>query len=297
MSSFGKGVFFSVTSCVVWGALPMYWKLLSAINSVHILAFRILFSLLLVSGILIIQKKLSWQGFYKDRRKCILLITASVVITASQGVYIWGVNQGYTVEASLGYYICPLISIVLGLLVFREKLKLLQALAFALACAGVVILTVLTGSPPWISLALAVSFACYGLLKKAIDISALESLWVENLVMSPVGLLLLFTSFGATPGAGQGASYVAGLPLATLMILLFCGAVSVLPLYLFTKGARLLPLSTLGFIHFISPTLTFLVGVFVFQEPFPHRNFIAFGCIWTACILYTISLKARPGKP
>ena len=290
---FRKGVIFSVLAYFLWGIFPIYWKLLSAIPSLHILAYRVLFSLPLVSIILFAQKKTSWLKFYKDRRKAILLAFASLIITFNWGLYILAVNSGHTIDTSLGYYINPLISIVMGLIFFREKLKTLQVIAFVLAIAGVTILTVLTGRLPLISLGIAFSFAFYGLLKKTIDISALESLAVETLISSPIAIFLLFSSFGKGlefPTL-QGLSYWQGLPLHVPLILLLCGAVTALPLYLFARGARLLPLSTLGFIQFISPTMTFVTGVFIFKESFPLRNFIAFGFIWTAAILYIISIN------
>jgi len=291
--SFGKGVIFSVLSYFLWGIFPIYWKLLSAIPNLHILAYRVLLSLPLVSVILFAQRKTSWLKFYKDRRKAILLTFASLIITFNWGLYILAVNSGHTVDTSLGYYINPLISIAFGLIFFREKLKTLQAVAFALAFAGVTILTVLTGRLPLISIGIAVSFALYGLLKKTIDISALESLAVETLISSPIALFLLFSSFekGLEFPAPEALLYWRDLPLHVPLLLLLCGAVTALPLYLFARGAKLLPLSTLGFIQFISPTMTFLTGVFIFKESFPLRNFIAFAFIWSAALLYIISIN------
>ena len=280
------GVFCAVSAYFLWGILPLYWKLLSALNPLHILAFRILFSLLLVGGILLARKNISWLGFYKDARKSVLMILAALLISFNWGLYIWSVNNGHTIEAALGYYINPLVSVVLGLCVFRERLNFLQAVAFALAVIGVLLLTVLTGAPPWISLGLALSFGVYGLIKKAVNLAALESLGVETLLASPLGLALLL----GFPRR-QGLSWLTGLPVSTLLLLLLCGAVTTLPLYLFTKGAKLLPLSTLGFFQFISPTLTFLIGILAFRESFPLHDFIVFGFIWTAVILYIVSLR------
>ncbi|MDR0496697.1 MAG: EamA family transporter RarD [Treponema sp.] len=296
-SSFSRGVFFAISAYFLWGILPLYWKFLSAIYPHHILGFRIIFSMLLVSAVLLAHKNTSWLAFYRDRRKGILLTLAAMAISVNWGLYIWAVNNGRTIETSLGYYINPLISIVMGLCFFREKLKLLQIIAFGIAFAGVTVLTVLTGKLPWISLILALTFALYGLLKKTISLSALESLGVETLIASPLGLLLLFCSFETNGLAAlQSPSYLLQLPLHVMLLLLFCGLVTSLPLFLFAKGAKMLPLSTLGFIQFISPTLTFLTGLFIFGESFPTRNFIAFGFIWTAAILYIISLYTSQGK-
>ena len=301
-NSMGKGAAFAALSYIMWGILPLYWKVLSAINSMHILGFRIIFSLVLVSGILLARKNASWLGFYRDRRLRVLMILAGITISFNWGLYIWAVNSGHTIETSLGYYINPLISIVFGLIFFREKLKVLQIVSFFLAAAGVLILTIFTGRLPWVSLGLALSFALYGLLKKTVSMSALESLAVETLVSFPLGLLLLLTTFGTgTNGIAiafpdpHSLSYIFKLPVHTLLLLLVCGAATTFPLYLFAKGAKMLPLSTLGFIQFLSPTLSFITGFFIFHEYFPPHNFIAFGFIWTAAILYIISLKKRSG--
>jgi chloramphenicol-sensitive protein RarD len=299
--SLRKGVLFAVSAYVFWGLFPVYWKLLSEIPSLHILSFRIILSMLLLAVILFINKKTSWLRFYKDRRKTLLLTLSALAITANWGMYIWAVNSGRTIEAALGYYINPLVSIVLGLCFFREKLKPLQILAFALAFMGVATLTVLTGKLPWVSLGLALTFGFYGLLKKAVNLSSMESLGTETMIASPLGLLLLLTAFDVNSGLVfpniQGLSYFTALPFYTLILLSFCGFVTSFPLYLFSEGAKRLPLSTLGFIQFISPTMGFLTGLFIFGESFPPRNFIAFGFIWAAVIVYIISINAGKTRP
>jgi len=296
-SSFGKGVFFAIFAYLLWGILPVYWKILAEINPMHILGFRIILSLLLVGCLLLASKNTSWLKFYKDRRKGIIIILASLTISFNWGLYIWAVNGGHTIESAIGYYINPLLSIVLGMIFFREKLKILQLLAFIIAIAGVLILTVLTGRPPWIPLGLAFSFALYGLLKKTVNLSALESLGVETLVALPLGVLLFLIPFGTGRSFPDPKSlaYILELPLKPLLFLPLCGLVTSFPLYLFAKGAKILPLSTLGFVQFLSPTLSFITGFFIFGESFPVQNFLALGCIWIAVILYTISLKGFNG--
>ena len=285
--AFGKGVFFAVLAYFLWGIFPLYWKLLAAVSPLHILAFRILFSLILVSGILFYRRNFSWLNIFRDKKDGILMLLAALTISFNWGLYIWAVNSGHTIEAALGYYINPLISVVLGLWVFKEKMNFLQIIAFSLAVIGVILLTVFTGAPPWVSLGLALSFGFYGLLKKSVKLSALESLGSETLLSSPLSLLLLF-GFGGQQG---GISYLADLPIHTLLLLMLCGFVTTLPLYLFAKSVKILPLSTVGFIQFSAPTLTFMVGVFVFKESFPSYNLIVFGFIWAAVVLYIISLK------
>jgi chloramphenicol-sensitive protein RarD len=296
VSQTGKGAFFAALSYFLWGVLPLYWKLLQAVNPLHILACRILLSLILVGAILLIQKDTNWLRCFGDRKKGTLAVLTGLAVSFNWGLYIYAVNSGHTIESSMGYYINPLISVVLGLLFFKEKLKTLQWIAFAIAMAGVLILTVLSGRPPWISLGLALSFGLYGMLKKVINLSALESLGAETLAASPVGLALLFCGFGSggkalTFTGWSGLSYLSALPALAWALLLCCGALTALPLYFFAKGARALPLSTMGFIQFITPTLQFSAGAFVFGEYFPPQNYIAFGCIWAAAILYILSLK------
>ena len=288
MSNFGKGVFFAVSAYLVWGFLPIYWRLLSAINPIHILGFRIIFSLLSVGLVLLIAGNRSWLKFYKNKKTRTGMITASILVTFNWGLYIWAVTGGYTIEAALGYYINPLFSIAMGIIILKEKLRLMQIVSFSLAFIGVLILTILTGRLPWISLCLAITFAIYGFIKKTVNLSALESLGVETLLASPIGLFLLFIVF---EGGQNVQNYITVLPISTIVILILSGVATSLPLYLFAKGARMLPLSTMGFIQFISPTLTFLTGLLIFRESFPVQNFIAFGFIWAAAIIYIASLK------
>ena len=292
---FATGFFCAILSFSLWGIFPLYWKRLIAVDPLHILAFRILLSLVLVSVILFIQKKYAWLTLFKDPKKACFLVLTAITISCNWGLYIWAVNNGHTIAASLGYYINPLVSIVFGLIFFRERLRALQWAAVIIALAGVVILTVLSGKLPWISLALAFSFGFYGLLKKKVSLSALESLGAETLVSAPIGIMLLSFSFGNSgaivftglPGAG----YLFDLPVHTLMWFSLAGLVTMLPLYFFARGAKLLPLSALGFIQFISPTINIILGLFVFGETFTVHYFVAFSFIWVAVILYIISLK------
>jgi chloramphenicol-sensitive protein RarD len=266
----------------------------------HILALRIICSLLLVGIILLVNRNFAWLTIFKNRKKAMLVILTALSISLNWGLYIWAVIQEHTIEASLGYYINPLISIALGLICLREKLKALQWTAFGMAALGVLILTVLAGSFPWISLSLALSFGAYGLFKKKSTLSALESLGAETLTALPLGLFLLFFNFPQNRGNVQegifglhGLLYISKLPVQTLLILSFCGLITAFPLYCFAKGTRVLPLSTVGFTQFLSPTIQFLLGYFIFNEYFPPHYFMAFICIWIAAILYIVSLRSK----
>jgi chloramphenicol-sensitive protein RarD len=292
--TFGKGIIFASASFILWGIFPLYWKFLIAVDSLHILAFRILLSLILVGAILLAKKNTAWLAVFREPKKAAVLIPTALLICCNWGLYIWAVHRGHTLEASLGYYINPLVSIMLGLVFFRERLRPLQWVAAAIALAGVLILTLASGSLPWISLGLALTFGIYGLLKKKLALSALESLGAETLASAPIGIFLLFFNFGSSSFSGS-LGYLAGLPPQTWVLLALCGFVTALPLYCFAHGAKLLPLSTLGFAQFINPTLQFALGLFVFKENFPTHHFVAFIFIWTAVIVYIASLKIGTG--
>jgi chloramphenicol-sensitive protein RarD len=290
-SSFGRGLVCAVSAHILWGLLPLYWKLLNFVQPMHILAFRILFSLVVTGASLLVMKNTAWLAPFRNPKKALLLVLAALAISVNWGLYIWAVNRGHTIEASLGYYINPLVSIVLGLVFFRERLDPLQWAAFGLGFFGVLLMTILSGALPWISLGLALSFGFYGLLKKRITLSALESLGAETLAAAPIGLALLFFPYG-------NLSDISGLNVFSWILLFSIGPATSLPLYFFARGVQRLPLSAMGFIQFISPTFQFLLGVFVFGESFPARNYAAFVLIWAAVILYSVSLgrsNSRPG--
>jgi chloramphenicol-sensitive protein RarD len=285
-SSTGKGVFCAVSSYILWGILPLYWHLLSFASPLHILAFRIIFSLFFVGLVLLLGGNTAWLRLFADPKKRTLAILSGLIITFNWGLYIWAVNNGHTIESSLGYYINPLISILLGLIVFKEKLGRLQWAAFAFAVLGVLLITLLSGTFPWISLALAVSFGIYGLIKKKLSASSLESLGAETLAAAPIGIALLIFPL-------HGLGDISSLSIPAWLGLVSCGIVTALPLYLFGQGAKLLPLSTVGFLQFIQPTVMFLVGVLALKESFPARNFVAFGFIWSSVVIYSVSLRKR----
>jgi len=301
-TSLNKGIFFALLSYILWGLFPLYWKLLIEIDSLHILSFRILFSLVVVGIVLLVSKNSAWLTAFKEPKKAGILFLAALFLCSNWGLYIWAVNSGHTIEASLGYFINPLVSVVLGLLFFKERLSILQWVAVGIAFAGVLLLTLLSGTFPWISLILAFTFGFYGLLKKKLSLSALESLGAETLISAPFGILVLMftirsihneTETAIVFSGLQGLNYLSVLPLQTWLLLALCGFVSTVPLYFFAKGIKLLPLSTLGFTQFICPTLQFLLGLLVFGEDFPLRYFTAFGFIWTAVIIYIVSLRIK----
>ncbi|MCL2558446.1 MAG: EamA family transporter RarD [Treponema sp.] len=298
-AQFAKGLAFACLAFTMWGVLPLYWRALGEVPALHVLAIRILLSLALVSCALLSRRNFAWLAIFREPKKAGLMIAAAILICANWGTYIWAVNQGRTIEASLGYYINPLISIVLGLVFFKERLRPLQWAAVGVAFSGVLMLALLSGALPWVPLVLALSFGFYGLLKKKVALSSLESLGTETLASAPLGIALLFLAFSperALPefSGAQGLSELARLPAGTLALLALSGLATMLPLLLFGRCAKLLPLSTIGFTQFIGPTLQFLIGLFVFGEHFPAYYFAAFALIWLAVVLYVISL--RKGK-
>jgi chloramphenicol-sensitive protein RarD len=292
-----RGTFFALASYLCWGILPVYWKAIQAVAPLHILACRSLFSFIFVTLVLLAQKNTAWFSHFRDRQKRVRIILAAMLVSANWGLYIVAVNTGHTLQASLGYYINPLVSVLLGLVFLKERLKKLQWIAFALAAVGVTILTAFTGAFPWMAIGLALTFGFYGFIKKKLPLSALEGLSTETFAALPIALMLLLIPLGTGDATGAaGLSDITGLPPPLFLVLVLAGPITAIPLWLFAKGVKLIPLSTLGFCQFASPTLQFFCGVFLFHETFPLRNLIPFSLIWAAAIIYIVSSMQRPRK-
>jgi len=288
MNSLKKGILYGVFSQVFWGIMPVYWHLLDFTGPLRILGCRITFALIFTGLILSIRKNKTWLTLLFNPAKRRFTILSGLVVSVNWGSYIWAVNTGHTIEASLGYYINPLISVLLALIFLKERLGVMQWAAFGLATVGVLMVTVFSGVFPWISLILAISFGIYGLLKKKNSAGSLEALGAETLAILPLGLALLV--FPA-----EGLSHIAP---PQWLLLMSAGIVTAIPLYTFAQGAKLLPLSALGFLQFINPTILFFLGVFIFGEKFSPKMLWAFGCIWLAVGLYCLSLrKSKEPKP
>ncbi len=289
-SSSGKGFAYAAAAYTSWGLLPLYWKLLADVDAVQILACRVVFSLILVWIVLAFRGKPAWPRLLADRRARRSLLVSAAFISVNWGLYIWAVNSGHTVDASLGYYINPLVNVALGLAFFRERLKRLQWVAFGLAAAGVILLTIRTGGVPWIALTLAFTFGFYGFAKKAAGIDSLEALGAETLIIAPLALAYLAFRHVGGEGAFQG-------PPSRTAILAASGVVTALPLLWFANGAKLLPLSLLGFVQYISPTLQLAAGVFLFGEAFPASRLTAFALVWAGLLVFSLSyLPALNGR-
>ncbi|TDD70383.1 EamA family transporter RarD [Actinomadura rubrisoli] len=265
---------------VLWGLFPLYWPLLKPAGAMEILAHRIMWSLLAVLVMLAVRKNWGWlRGL--TVRKVGLLALAAVAITANWGTYIYAVNSGHTIEAALGYFINPLISVVFGVAVFRERLRVWQWIAVGLGAAAVVVLTADYGRLPWIALVLASSFGTYGLLKKLTDMPSAESLAVETAVLFVPALVFA----AALAGRGDAAFGHHGAGQAVLMAA--AGVVTAIPLMMFNGAATRLPMSTIGMLQYLAPLLQFLIGLLVQHEAMPASRWAGFLLVWLALVTLT----------
>lgn len=281
------GTLYSVSAFVLWGILPVYWKLLDMVPAGEILAHRIFWSAVFVVLVLLYSGRKNFLTLLLDTRKRISLILTGTLIGINWFTYIYAVHVDRIVEASMGYYINPLISIFLGLLVLKERLDRIQWIALILAMVGVLIVTYHFGRIPWIALVLSVTFGFYGLIKKMMNLDALSSLGVETLLLAPIaGGFIVVQAVKGTGSFLTAEFSVTGL-------LVFSGAITAIPLYWFAQGARRIPLSRIGFLQYIAPTLMLLIGVILYSEPFTAVHTVSFGFIWTALGLYTVSLIRR----
>ncbi|MBW7652068.1 EamA family transporter RarD [Anoxybacillus sp. ST4] len=289
------GTIYALLAYVLWGILPLYWKLLEHIEAKEILSYRIVASFFFMIALLIVQK--SWSTFlhtcrllWREKKRAIALIVASLLISVNWFIYIWAVNHNHMIEASLGYYMNPLLNVLLGVVVLKERLYKWQAVSFILAAVGVLLMTIEYGKIPWVALSLACSFALYSLVKKVISIDATIGLTVETMLVTPFALIFIIHSFGQL--------HVASFSFATMLLLVGAGPATALPLLYFAKGAQHISLTLLGFLQYISPTLSLLLGVFLFHEPFTNAHVYAFSCIWTALLLFSLSStrERRRGK-
>lgn len=290
MTRFNKGLLFGISAYIIWGLLPLYWQLVEEAGAYEILAHRGIWSLLICISLLALRKQLkSAYVMVRSSRTLSLLFLASGLLTINWGVYIWSVTVNRVVEAALGYYITPLINVTFGVLLLREKLRPAQWIAVALAAAGVVILTLGYGSLPWIALVLAISWGSYSLIKKSLNLGALETLSLETLFAFLPNLVFLFIIQG-NGSAEFGSTW-------TISLLLFgAGAATVIPLLLFNGSTTRLPLSTVGLLQYITPTIMFFIGIFINNEDISKTKVIGFAFIWLALAVLSRDLY-RSSRP
>ncbi|MCC7633048.1 EamA family transporter RarD [Stenotrophomonas rhizophila] len=275
---------FAVTAFTftLWGLVPMYWHLLHAVPSLQIIAHRIIWSTLLVVGWLLLSSGTRWwKTILAQPRALPTLAVSSLAIGFNWGLYIWAINAGHVIETSLGYFINPLVSVVLGVAVLKERLRGLQWLAVACAAAGVAWLTVDAGTPPWIALGLACSFGLYGLLRKMIAVDPVAGLGVESLC-----LFLPALGFALWSENGHGGGFFGGWGWRNDALLILGGAVTALPLIGFAYGVKRIPLSLVGILQYIAPSLVLLLGVFFFHEAFDTARAVGFAAIWAGLLLF-----------
>ena len=289
-----RGMWVAVGAYVLWGVMPLYWHLLKAVPSLQIVLHRIAWSALFVGAYLLWRDGRGWlRRSLAGPRLGWMLALSGVLIAFNWGLYIWAVNAGHVVETALGYFINPLLNVLIGVLFLRERLRPLQWLSVAVAAAGVLWLAVRYGQVPWIALALAASFGLYGVVRKLAHVDAVAGLGVESAYLFlPAIALLAWTE--AHGGGGFGAGYGA----AASALLVLGGIVTALPLVGFAYAVRRIPLATVGLLQYIAPTLQFLIGVLVFREPFDRERLVGFACIWLALAIFAADglLRARRGR-
>jgi chloramphenicol-sensitive protein RarD len=273
-----------------WGFFPLYFRLLPNVRPLEVLANRIVWSLLLVAALLTWQSRWRWLWpALRSRRVLASFIASALLLSVNWLTYIWAVSNGHVVDASLGYFITPLINVALGYGLLGERPRRAQWIALTIAAAGVVWLTVSAGRLPWIGLVLGLSFGAYGLLRKVASLGALEGLTLETLLLAPAAAAALAWWWGGSPSSFPGPD------LATNAWLLGLGPATTLPLLLFAVAARSLPMATLGLLQYASPSIQFLIGVTLFDEPFSLTRLVGFVLIWLALALYSVDGWRRRG--
>jgi chloramphenicol-sensitive protein RarD len=266
----------------MWGLVPLFWPLLKPAGAAEILAHRMVWSLVFVAVALVFVRRWAWAGeLLRQPRRLALITVAAAVITVNWGIYIWAVNSGHVVEASLGYFINPLVTIAMGVLLLKERLRRVQWAAVGVGAAAVVVLTVGYGRPPWISLTLAFSFATYGLVKKKVNLGGVESLAAETAIqfLPALGYLLWLGNQGDLSFTAEGPGHA--------VLLASTGIVTALPLVCFGAAAIRVPLSTLGLLQYLAPVFQFLLGVLYFGEAMPPERWAGFALVWLALTLLT----------
>ncbi|WP_205314690.1 EamA family transporter RarD [Nocardioides houyundeii] len=288
MTDSRRGLMYGIAAYLIWGAFPLYWPLLEPAGALEILAHRILWSAVVMAVVVLaLGRRSQVRALVADRRRLALLTLAAFVITFNWGGYIWAVNHGRVVEASLGYFINPLVTVLMGVLILGERLRRTQWLAMAVASAAVVVLTLDYGRLPWIALLLAFSFGTYGLAKKTANAGALESLAVETAILAPlaIGYVGWLVLTGASQFGAQGPWHA--------LLFTSTGVVTAIPLVLFGAAATRVPMVGLGLLQYLAPILQFALGVLWFHEEMPPGRWLGFSLVWVALVVFTVDLVAH----
>lgn len=278
-----KGTWYAIGTYVLWGVLPIYWKQLHNIPAVEMIGHRIVWSFLAVSLVLVVQKDLGKLMKVVSKPGVLLpYAAASLLIGINWLIYIWAVNANFIVETSLGYFINPLFSVLMGVILLKERLRSWQWLPIILAASGVIYITLAYGQLPWIALGLALSFGLYGLVKKTAPLNSLYGLTLETgfLFLPAFVYLLILQSIGKSAFLHTGVQ--------TDLLVVLSGIVTAIPLLLFAAAAQKIPLSLVGILQYIAPTLQFLIGVFLYHEAFSQIQLVGFGMVWMALIFFAL---------
>ena len=291
-----QGILNAIIAYTMWGIYPLYWSLLQSVNPIEILINRMLWSFITLSVVLISLRKVKNLGMtvkslLANKKKLVLLVLAAAFVSLNWFIYTYAVVSGRLLEASLGYYINPILSVFIGVIFLKERLNKLQIVAIVIASVGVSYLAISSGILPWISIVLALTFGFYGLTKKLIHIDAFFSLFLETAVLFPIATFL-FISFLA-----DGSSTFLQPNVTLILLLMGAGFITVSPLFFFSKAAGQLPLKTLGFLQYIGPTIKMLMAVFVLGEDFTTERLITFCFIWLACLIFSTSHLLQKNKP
>jgi len=279
-----KGIFYAIGAYLIWGAMPVYWYILSGISSYEIVAHRILWAAVLMFILSFAVFKTDFQPIIQSKKKMLYLLGTSVLITVNWALYIWAVENGHIVDASLGYYINPFINVIFGVVFLKERLTGIQKIAIAFAFFGVAYLTYSYGTFPFVAIILGVTFSLYALLRKKAGVESMPALTVETAIALPFALGLLVMTF-----ITQTNTYPLN-DIPALLLLMLAGPITAIPLFLFGKAAETTTLTTLGFIQYLSPTLQLLAGILLFKEAFTTAHIICFTSIWLGLILYSVYL-------
>ncbi len=289
MSDQRRGFLFGVGAYLLWGLFPLYWPLLEPAGAVEILSHRITWSLITMTLVCLLAGRFSqFRAILSDPRSRRLLSLAAVVIAINWGTYIWGVNNHRVLETSLGYFINPLVTILMGVLILGERLRRWQWVAVGIAGVAVIGLTVEYGRPPWVSLILAFSFGTYGLAKKQAGVESIESLTFETMILAPlaIGYLIWLGASGNGHFLGHGVGHSA--------LLVLTGVVTAVPLILFGAAAIRVPMTTLGLLQYLAPVLQFALGITLLDEEMSPMTWVGFGLVWVALVIFTVeSIRHR----
>jgi len=275
-----KGVFYAASAYLLWGFFPIFFKALQAVPAIQVVGHRVVWSCLLLLLVVIIRRESIAFMRSATLRRILVYLGAGALLAVNWLIYVWAVNAGLIIETSLGYFISPLVSVLLGMIFLKERLRPWQWAPVGLAVVGVAYLTFNYGSLPWIALALASTFSLYGLVKKIAPLNSLHGLTLETATIFPIAMGFLLVE--EARGVGAFAHIGAG----TTLLLALTGVITAVPLLLFSMGARSVPLTTIGLLQYISPTMQFLFGVFLFGEPFTPVRVVGFSAIWLALLVF-----------